>query len=154
MQLHIHLNEIVPLVYWLYAEETELFVSNGDTIISSEGVHQGCGFSNILFTLLMRYVLRHLPKVGVSAKGAYLDDAFSKSTPAAALKVVEAIKTLETETHLKANLSKFHLHAPNEDIAQECRKIFAKVDGIKIHSNMNLTFLRTSIGTMTSLKQN
>ena len=49
-----HTPEIAPLVYWLHAEETELFVSNGETTISSEGVHQGCGFSNILFTLLMR----------------------------------------------------------------------------------------------------
>ena len=38
-----HTPEIAPLVYWLYAEETELFASNGETITSSEGVHQGCG---------------------------------------------------------------------------------------------------------------
>ena len=33
--------EIAPLAYWLYAEETELFISNCETLISSEGVHQG-----------------------------------------------------------------------------------------------------------------
>ena len=56
-----HTPDIAPLVYRLYADETELFVSNGETIISSEGVHQACGFSNMLFTLLIRYVLCRLP---------------------------------------------------------------------------------------------
>ena len=41
--------EIAHLIYWLYAEETELLVSNGETLISSEGVHQGCGPANLLF---------------------------------------------------------------------------------------------------------
>ena len=60
--------EIAIMAHWLYAEETELFVQNGDTLISSEGVHQGCGLANILFALLMKYVMRHIPKEGVAAK--------------------------------------------------------------------------------------
>ena len=68
-----YIPEIAHLIFWLYAEETELYVSNGDTITSSEGVHQGCGFSNLLFVLLMRYVMRHVPSAGLSAKGSYLD---------------------------------------------------------------------------------
>ena len=31
--------EIAPLVYWLYADETELFLSNGEVLTSSEGVY-------------------------------------------------------------------------------------------------------------------
>ena len=61
--------EIAHLTYWLYAEETELFLSNGDKLISSEGVHQCCGLANMLFALLMRYVMRRLPSPEVSAKG-------------------------------------------------------------------------------------
>ena len=43
---------IPEIAHLLYASETEVFVSNGEKIMSSEGVHQGCGFSNILFVLL------------------------------------------------------------------------------------------------------
>ena len=60
--------EIAPLAYWLYAEETELCLSNGSTLTSSEGVHQGCGLANLLFALIMRFIMRHFPSTGVSAK--------------------------------------------------------------------------------------
>ena len=138
--------DIAHFVHWLYAEESELFSSTGETIISSEGVHQGCGLSNLLFILLMRYVMRHLPVSGLSAKGSYLDDAFTKSSPRAALESIKAILDLEAKTNLGLKFSKCYLHAPNEEIAQECRELFASVKDIKIRSNMNLTFLKTPIG--------
>ena len=106
--------EISSLVYWLYAEETELFLSNGEKLISSEGVHKGCGLANLLFALLMRYVMKHIPNKGVSAKGSYWDDAFTKSTPTAALSIFKAVKRLEEITGLTPNATKTHIHAPNE----------------------------------------
>ena len=138
--------EIAHLIFWLYAAETELYLSTGETITSSEGVHEGCGFSNILFVLLMRWVMRHIPKEGVSAKGSYLDDLFTKSTPAAAAQIWKVIKTLEAKTNLVIKVSKCHIHAPDEAIEQECRQLFTSEEKIKIHSNMNLTFLNTPIG--------
>ena len=113
------LPEIAPLAYWLYADETELFVSNGEVLNSSEGVHQGCGLANLLFALLMQYVVTRIPSDGVSCKGSYWDDAFTKSTPTAALKVLQSLCKLEAKTNLKLNLQKVHLYAPNEKVAQE-----------------------------------
>ena len=157
--------EIAHLAYWLYAEETELFISNGETLISSEGVHQGCGLANLLFALLMQYIMRRIPLEGVSAKGSYWDDAYVKSTPSGAVRTVLAIKQLKEKTNLEGNLPKFHLHAPNEHVALECKKLFAKAGiktvevhikkpsadvsakGIQLHSDMNITFLRTPIGS-------
>ena len=83
--------EIAPLAYWLYADETELFLSNGEVLTSSEGVHQGCGLTNLLFAVLMQYLVSRIPSENVSAKGSYWDDAFSKSRPLAALKILKAI---------------------------------------------------------------
>ena len=141
------LPEIAPLVYWLYADETELFLSNGEVLTSSEGVHQGCGLANLLFALLMQYVVSRIPTENVSAKGSYWDDAFSKSSPAAALRVLKAIMNLKEQTNLEPCLPKFHLYAPNEEVANECRKLFADVKGIKIHDNLNIIFLNTPIGS-------
>ena len=45
----------------------------------------------------MKYVMRHIPREGVSAKGSYWDDAFTKSTPEAALEVVKVIIELESK---------------------------------------------------------
>ena len=75
----------------------------------------------------MKYVMRHIPKEGVSAKGSYWDDAFTKSTPEAALEVVKVIIKLEKETNLTPNLDKFHLYAPNEKVAAHCRSLFAGI---------------------------
>ena len=149
-----YIPELAHLIFWLYANETEVLVSNGEKIISSEGVHQGCGFSNILFVLLMRYIMRHIPREGVKAKGSYLDDAFTKSKPAAVVQILKTIKDLEVKTNLKIKISKCHVHAPNPRVADECRLLIASTEEISestkkinIHSNMNLKFLNTPIGT-------
>ena len=86
--------EMAPLAYWLYSEETELFLSTGSTLISSEGVHQGCGLANLLFALIMKFIMRHLPPEEVSVKGSYSDDGFTKSTTAAALRIFKTIVKL------------------------------------------------------------
>ena len=44
--------------------------------------------------------MRRLPSEGVSAKGSYWDDAFTKSTPNAAKRIILAIKRLEATTNL------------------------------------------------------
>ena len=139
--------EIAPLAYWLYAEETELFLSNGSTLISSEGVHQGCGLANLLFALIMRFIMRHLPSEGVSAKGSYWDDGFTKSTPAAALEVFKAILKLKPVTNLEASLWKCHLYAPNDEVAKECEHLFKDFPDVHIHSKMNVKFLNTPVGS-------
>ena len=140
--------ELAPFIFWLYAEETELFVSNGEEIKSSEGVHQGCGLSNLLFVLLMRYILRHVPNHSVSAKGSYLDEAFTKTKPSNVVEILKTLRALEAQTGLAIKISKCHIHAPSSEIARECKKIlFTSIGKIKIHSNMNLTFLNTPIGT-------
>ena len=95
----------------------------------------------------MEWVIRRIPSEGVSAKGSYWDDAFSKSQPAAAFRVVKTIMKLEAETYLKPNLTKFHLYAPNERVAEQCRELFAEIKGIEIHNKMNIVFLRTPIGS-------
>ena len=75
--------EIAHLIFWLYARDMELYLSTEKTVTSSEGVHKVCGFSNMLFVVLMRWVMQRIPKQGVSATESYLDDLFTKSTPAA-----------------------------------------------------------------------
>ena len=70
----------------------------------------------------MKYVMGHIPKEGVSAKGSYWDDAFTKSTPAAVVKVISVITELGNKTNLKPSLDKCILHAPNEKVAEMCRK--------------------------------
>ena len=94
----------------------------------------------------MKYIIIRLPSKRVSAKGSYWDDAFAKASPAAALEVVKAIHNLESETNLKANFDKFHIHAPNDKLAKECEELFKVYPDVKIHSSMNLTFLRTPVG--------
>ena len=102
----------------------------------------------------MRYILRHIPRQGVTAKGSYLDDAFTKSKPAVAVQILGTIKTLEAKTNLKIKISKCHVHAPDPKVADECRLLIASTEEISestkkinIHSNMNLKFLNTPIGT-------
>ena len=141
-----YIPEIAHLIHWLYTNESTLYLSNGEEIISSEGVHQGCGFSNILFVLLMKHVMRHVPRKGLSAKGSYLDDAFVKAKPSVALKAFRIIKELKAKTNMEVRNNKCHLHAPNDIIARECTKLFASEEDIKIHSDMNLKFLKTPIG--------
>ena len=53
-----YLPELAPLAFWLYAEEADLHLDNGETLTSSEGGQQGCGLMNLLFSLLMKYILR------------------------------------------------------------------------------------------------
>ena len=65
----------------------------------------------------MRFIKRHLPSTGVSAKGSYWDDGFAKATPAAALKIFEAIANLQPKTNLEASLTKCHVYAANEEVA-------------------------------------
>ena len=48
-----HLPEVATFAYWLYSEEAELVLSNGQSILSSEGGQQGCGLTNLLFALPM-----------------------------------------------------------------------------------------------------
>ena len=90
--------------------------------------------------------MHHIPNEGISAKGSYLDDAFTKSRPKAAAQILKTIRALEAKTNLVVKVSKCHLHAPNNIIAKECKNHFASNEEIKIHSNMNLTFLNTPIG--------
>ena len=101
----------------------------------------------------MQYVLRRIPTGGLSAKGCYWDDEFTKSSPAAAVDIILAMKKMEAITNLEADLTKFHLYAPDEKVALECMKlcenagIVTGIEGIKIHDDMNITFLKTPIGT-------
>ena len=88
-------------------------------------MHQGCGFSNILFVLLMKHVMRHAPSKGLSAKGSYFDDPFIKAKPSVALKAFRIIKELKAETNMEVRNDKCHLHAPNDIIAHECKQLFA-----------------------------
>ena len=81
------------------------------------------------------------------AKGSYWDNAFVKCKPSSVLNVLLTIKALEKKANLEGNLSKFHLHAPNEKVDTE-RKILLTTDGIKgfkIHCDMNILFLGTLV---------
>ena len=67
------------------------------------------------------------------------------ANPSSVLDVLLTIKAIEKKTNLEGNLSKFHLHAPNEKVDTEC-KILLTTDGIKgfkIHCDMNILFLGT-----------
>ena len=70
------LPEVATLAYWLYAEEADLHLSNGDKLLSSEGGQQGCGLMNLLFALIMKYVMECIEVKGIRNKGAYWDDLF------------------------------------------------------------------------------
>ena len=48
-----HLPELATFAYWLYSEEAELVLSNGQSILSSEVGQQGCGLINLLVALHM-----------------------------------------------------------------------------------------------------
>ena len=63
-----HFPEVATLAFWLYAEEAELHLDNGDMLVSSEGGQQGCGLMNLLFALLMKWILRQVQKEGVNVK--------------------------------------------------------------------------------------
>ena len=95
----------------------------------------------------MKFIMRHLPVTGVSAKGSYWDDGFAKTTPAVALEIFETIVNLQPKTNLGAQLDKCHINAPNEEVAQECRNLFTRFPKIRIHASMNLNFLKTPVGT-------
>lgn len=41
--------ELAPLASWLFAEEADLHLDSGETLISSEGGQQGCGLGNESF---------------------------------------------------------------------------------------------------------
>ena len=63
-----HIPKVATLAFWLYAEQAELHLDNGDTLVSSEGGQQGCGLMNLLFALLMKWILRQVQKEGVNVK--------------------------------------------------------------------------------------
>ena len=48
-----HLPELATFAYWLYSEEAELVLSNGQSILSSEVGQQGCGLINLLVAMHM-----------------------------------------------------------------------------------------------------
>ena len=52
-----HLPELATFAYWLYSEEAELVLSNGQSILSSEGGQRCCGLTNLLLALPMEYVM-------------------------------------------------------------------------------------------------
>ena len=146
-----HIPEVATLAFWLYAEEAELYLDNGDTLVSSEGGQQGCGLMNLLFALLMKWIMRQIQKEGVDVKGAYWDDAWVKATPRAAAKTLEILKSLEEKTNLKLRLSKCHAYAPNSKIADLCRELFPT--GVQIHEDMNIIMLKTAIGSDQFVKE-
>ena len=134
------------MAFWLYAEEAELHLDNGETLTSSEGGQQGCGLMNLLFSLLMKYILRQVQKEGVDTKGAYWDDMYLKASPRAAAKTMWMLMALEKKTNLHMRLSKCHVYGRDEETAQLCSELFP-AGGVTIHDDMNMMMLKTPVGT-------
>ena len=103
------LPEVATLAYWLYAEEADLHLSNGDKLLSSEGGQQGCGLMNLLFALIMKYVMKRIEVKGIRNKGAYWDDLFVKGNIEAVADVLSILKNMEKETNLKLRVDKCRL---------------------------------------------
>ena len=89
--------------------------------MSSEGGQQGCGLINLLFALIMKYVMKRIEVKGIRNKGAYWDDLFVKGNIEAVADVLSMLKNMEKETNLKLRLDKCHLYARDSEMAAECR---------------------------------
>ena len=139
------LPEMARLVFWLYGNEPDLVTQRGDLVKSSSGTQQGCGLSNPLFALLIRWINARLQHKGLMLKLYYWDDAALVGTPEAVAWAAKQIERMETETDLKLRWNKCHVHCPSKDIAKECVSMFEA--GVTIHDTLDMLYLKIPIGS-------
>ena len=58
-----------------------LITSNGDEILSSAGVQQGCPLASLAFTLVLKWLVEQMNHAGLSKKMFFHDDGFLAGTP-------------------------------------------------------------------------
>ena len=130
--------EIAPFLFDLYERETDLMADNGESITSSTGSQQGCGFSNFCFCLVVWYIHRELKPCGLTIDEWFLDDGFMVGTAeavnAAIRKIMDLAKT--TGLHLKlGEKGKCHVWCPSAEVYDSCSDSFA--DGVNVHPTMD-----------------
>ena len=55
--LAAHIPEAAKLFWWLYHLETTLITSNGDEVLNSAGVQQGCPLASLAFALVIKWLM-------------------------------------------------------------------------------------------------
>ena len=73
---------------------------------------------NLLFALIMKFVMKRIEVKGIRDKGAYWDDVFDKGDIEAVAEVLSILENMEKETNLKLRLDKCHLYTRDSEMAE------------------------------------
>ena len=141
----VNIPEIAKLWWWLYKSETGLVTSLGDEIVNSAGVQQGCPLASLSFDLIIKWMVEKLLHPKLTKKLFFHDDGLLKGSPAALAWAAKLLDDLIPSSGLKMKWLKTECHAPSIAVAIECRKALPK--DTKIYSSMNMTFLKSPVGT-------
>ena len=120
--LAAHIPEAAKLFWWFYHLETTLITSNGDEVLNSAGVQQGCPMATFAFALIIKWMVEQLNHKGLAHKMFFHDDGCLAGTPKSLGWAAKFIDEMSLVSGLKMKeQNRVPRSSPGVALANQCR---------------------------------